>query len=66
MDGIPLLLDCSTIDGKNPYMLQWVTFAVRNLCDGNAKNQSVVAGIDGPGVAVRTLSDEFGMQVGKP
>ena len=39
IEGIQLLLDCSSADGHNPFITQWVILAIRNLCFGNKENQ---------------------------
>jgi ataxin-10 len=56
IDGIPLLLDCSPIDANNPFMLQWVVFAMRNLCEDNADNQKVLEGIDKEGTMTAEMA----------
>ena len=53
IDGIPLLLDCSAIDERNPFIMQWVIFAIRNLCHGNKENQEQVAKVDSKGIIAR-------------
>ncbi|XP_044735528.1 ataxin-10 [Chrysoperla carnea] len=45
LEGIQLLLDCCNIDARNPFIIQWVIFAVRNLCEGNPDNQKLIAGM---------------------
>ncbi len=62
-DAIPLLLDCSPIDANNPIMMQWVVFAMRNLCDDNAENQTVIASIDKHGTTTAQLAEEFGVKL---
>ena len=63
MDGIPLLLDCSRLDARNPLVTQWAVMALRNLTAGNPENQSVLAAVEGEGVPVNTLEEEFGIKV---
>lgn len=46
MGAIPLILDCSNIDARNPFIIQYVVLAMRNLCENNAENQRVVASVD--------------------
>ncbi|CAN7984635.1 unnamed protein product [Ixodes pacificus] len=48
--GIALLLDVCNLDAKNPYIIQWVVLAIRNLLENNPKNQEVVAGLANKGV----------------
>jgi len=62
IEGIQLLLDCCSIDAKNPLMIQWVVFALRNLCRDNEENRNLLASVDGAGVAVHTLEQEFGVK----
>jgi len=62
LEGIQLLLDCSSIDAKNPLMIQWAVFALRNLCEDNEENRRLLAGVDGAGVAVHTLEQEFNIR----
>ncbi|KAK0169810.1 hypothetical protein PV328_010449 [Microctonus aethiopoides] len=42
LDGIPLLLDCSNIDARNPLIIQWTILAIRNLCEGNIVIQQLI------------------------
>ncbi|CAN7999720.1 unnamed protein product, partial [Ixodes hexagonus] len=50
IEGIPLLLDVCNLDAKNPYIIQWVVLAIRNLLEDNLENQEVVAGLVHKGV----------------
>ncbi|KAM7308789.1 hypothetical protein ISCGN_012422, partial [Ixodes scapularis] len=50
VEGIALLLDVCNLDAKNPYIIQWVVLAIRNLLENNPKNQEVVAGLVNKGV----------------
>ncbi|GAB6027653.1 Ataxin-10 [Chamberlinius hualienensis] len=43
VDGIPLLLDCSKLNAKIPFITQWVVFAIRNACEDNKENQDLIA-----------------------
>ncbi|KAG6456295.1 ataxin-10 [Manduca sexta] len=45
LDVIPILLDCCNIDARNPLIMQWVIFAVRNLCENCPENQEVISKI---------------------
>ncbi|XP_063990555.1 uncharacterized protein LOC135169446 [Diachasmimorpha longicaudata] len=42
-EGLPLILDCCNIDGRNPMILQWCILAIRNACENMAKNKQVIA-----------------------
>ncbi|EEC17949.1 ataxin-10, putative [Ixodes scapularis] len=50
VEGIALLLDVCNLDAKNPYIIQWVVLAIRNLLENNPKNQEVVAGLVNKGI----------------
>lgn len=43
LEVISVLLDCCNIDARNPLIMQWVIFAVRNLCENCPENQEVIA-----------------------
>ncbi|CAG9129849.1 hypothetical protein JYU34_010537 [Plutella xylostella] len=43
LDVIPVLLDSCNIDARNPLIMQWVIFAIRNLCENCPENQEVIA-----------------------
>ncbi|KAF9802895.1 hypothetical protein SFRURICE_015492 [Spodoptera frugiperda] len=43
LEVIPVLLDCCNIDARNPLIMQWVIFAVRNLCENCPENQEVIS-----------------------
>ena len=45
IEGIQVLLDCSGMEDKNPFITQWVVFALRNVCEDNEENQSVIAAL---------------------
>ncbi|XP_065332799.1 ataxin-10 [Cloeon dipterum] len=45
MEGVPLLLNCSRLDACNPFITQWVVLAIRNICEGNAENQALIASL---------------------
>eukprot|EP00096_Caligus_rogercresseyi_P011370 TRINITY_DN4452_c0_g1_i1.p1 TRINITY_DN4452_c0_g1~~TRINITY_DN4452_c0_g1_i1.p1 ORF type:complete len:392 (-),score=73.50 TRINITY_DN4452_c0_g1_i1:417-1592(-) len=61
LDGLALILDCSPIDGKNPFITQWVVFAVRNLTRGNPKNQEIIAEMEKAGKLDRKLLVDSGI-----
>ncbi|XP_046662176.1 ataxin-10 [Homalodisca vitripennis] len=58
---IPLLLDCCNIDARNPFIIQWVVLAVRNLCEGNKDNQAVIAGMSRQGLVESAVLTELGI-----
>lgn len=43
LGGIPVLLDCCNIDGRNPFIIQWTILTIRNLCENNWENQKIIA-----------------------
>jgi len=45
LEGIPLILDQTSIDCHNPYITQWVVLAVRNLLENNPTNREVLSGM---------------------
>ena len=63
INGIELLLDCSPIDGKNPYISQWVIFAIRNICLGNQENQVVLNSVSKNGTTDKQMLEEIGVQL---
>ena len=63
LNGIELMLDCSPIDGKNPFISQWVIFAIRNVLKGNPENQAVVSSINKHGKMDKNLLEEVGVQI---
>jgi len=63
INGIELLLDCSPIDGKNPYISQWVIFAIRNICLGNQENQAVLNSVSKNGTTDKQMLEEIGVQL---
>ena len=63
LETIPLLLDCSSIDGTNPLITQWVVFALRNLTEQNKDNQEVLANMDDKGTVSASLAEEFGIKL---
>ncbi|KAL6444462.1 hypothetical protein ACFW04_001948 [Cataglyphis niger] len=61
IDGIPLLLDCCNIDARNPLILQWTIFALRNLCEGNPENQDIIRNCKKEGVADNLVLQTMGL-----
>lgn len=56
-DGITTVLNCSNIDHRNPYLMQWAIFAVRAICNGNVENQTLISGLENHGIATSLLSN---------
>ena len=65
LDGIPLILDSSNIDDNNPFMMQWVVYAVRNLTEDNSQNQDVIAKMEEQGLADASLLKKMGFEIEK-
>ncbi|XP_012941244.1 ataxin-10 [Aplysia californica] len=51
LDGIPLMLDLTTMDCHNPFITQWVVLAIRNLVENNRANRDVLSGMSLQGMA---------------
>ncbi|XP_006866954.1 PREDICTED: ataxin-10 [Chrysochloris asiatica] len=65
LDGIPLILDSCSIDDSNPFLTQWVVYAVRNLTEDNSQNQDLIAKMEEQGLADASLLKKMGFQVEK-
>ncbi|KAK3919013.1 Ataxin-10 [Frankliniella fusca] len=63
LDGIPLLLDCCSIDARNPLMIQWVVLAIRNLCENNKENQCVIATMSREGTIDTRMLHDLGLTI---
>ncbi|KAJ3102088.1 Ataxin-10 [Phlyctochytrium planicorne] len=51
LGGIPIVLNHCKIDDSNPFIREWSIFAIRNLCENNAKNQALIASMEARGMA---------------
>lgn len=51
MNGIPLVLDQTSIDGRNPYIQQWSVLAIHNICKDNNENKGILASLKFEGLA---------------
>uniref|UniRef100_A0A8C4R752 Ataxin-10 n=1 Tax=Eptatretus burgeri TaxID=7764 RepID=A0A8C4R752_EPTBU len=51
LDGIPLILDNTSIDENNPFIEQWAVLAIHNLTEHNLENQAVLAAMKRQGFA---------------
>ncbi|KAL4226576.1 Ataxin-10 [Mactra antiquata] len=66
LDGIPLILNQTNIDGKNPFITQWSVFAIHNLTEENEDNRLYIANLKLEGVANnQAVLDEMGLQAVK-
>ncbi|XP_078340877.1 ataxin-10-like [Crassostrea virginica] len=64
MDGLPLILDQTNIDARNPYISQWAILAVHNLCEGNPENQKLLSDLRIQGVCNKSaVIEELGIEV---
>ncbi|KAL3217822.1 hypothetical protein MRX96_000689 [Rhipicephalus microplus] len=64
LDGIPLILDVCNLDAKNPFIIQHVILAIRNLLEGNLENQAVVGSLVQRGVVTDSpLIKEMGIEI---
>ncbi|XP_018322752.1 ataxin-10 isoform X3 [Agrilus planipennis] len=63
MDGIAVILDCCNIDAKNPFIIQWVIFAIHNLCENNLENQKIIASLNKQGVVDSEVLQEVGVML---
>ncbi|CAH4035026.1 uncharacterized protein LOC123712186 [Pieris brassicae] len=61
LEVIPVLLDCCNIDARNPLIMQWVIFAVRNLCENCPENQEVISKITLQGPVDNEVLQEMGL-----
>jgi len=63
LEGIALVLDCSQIDARNPFITQWVVLAIRGLTENHPRNQAVLAGLRKEGMVDSDLMKELGVDV---
>ena len=63
INGIELLLDCSPIDGKNPFISQWVIFAIRNIILDNHENQAVISSVSKDGQMDKKVLNDIGVDI---
>jgi len=62
LDGVALILDCSQMDARNPFITQRVVLAVRGLTNDHFANQKILAGLKKVGAADGELLKELGMK----
>lgn len=65
LDGIPLILDSCGLDDRNPFLTQWVVYAIRNLTEDNSQNQDLIARMEEQGLADASLLRKMGFEVEK-
>ena len=61
LEGVALLLDCSQMDARNPFITQRVVLAIRALTDNHPGNQSLLARTKKLGAADSDLLRELGL-----
>ncbi|XP_052780981.1 ataxin-10-like [Mya arenaria] len=62
LDAIPLILNKTTIDARNPFICQWAVFAAHNLTEGNEENRAYIRALRLEGMANnQALLDEMGL-----
>ncbi|KAJ0172773.1 hypothetical protein K1T71_011912 [Dendrolimus kikuchii] len=61
LDVIPVLLDCCNIDARNPLIMQWVIFAIRNLCEHCPENQEEICKMTLQGPVDNEVLQEMGL-----
>ncbi|CAB3241707.1 unnamed protein product [Arctia plantaginis] len=61
LEVIPVLLDCCNIDARNPLIMQWVIFAVRNLSENCPENQEVISKVTLKGPVDNEVLQEMGL-----
>ncbi|XP_015991191.1 ataxin-10 isoform X1 [Rousettus aegyptiacus] len=65
MDAIHLILDNCRPDDRNPFMTQWVVYAIRNLTEDNSQNQDLIASMEEQGLVDASLLKKMGFEVEK-
>ncbi|XP_063832017.1 ataxin-10 [Ostrinia nubilalis] len=61
LEVIPVLMDCCNIDARNPLIMQWVIFAVRNLCENCPENQEIISKMTLQGPVDNEVLQEMGL-----
>ncbi|KAJ8969169.1 hypothetical protein NQ317_005862 [Molorchus minor] len=62
---IPVILDCCNMDARNPFIIQWAIFAIRNLSENNPENQKIIEGLHQEGVVSSEVLDELGLTLNR-
>lgn len=65
LDAIPLILDSCSPDDNNPFLTQWVVYAIRNLTEDHSQNQDLIAKMEEQGLADASLLKKVGFEVEK-
>ncbi|XP_068144050.1 ataxin-10 [Drosophila tropicalis] len=61
---MPTLLECTTMDARNPLMREWSILAIRNACINCPEAQSVIAGLTQQGNAPNDILSELNLDMG--
>lgn len=65
MDILLAVLNCTSVDARNPLIKEWSVLAIRNLCDGCPENQAIVRGLMKVGDADNSeVLKEFNLEMG--
>jgi len=61
LEGVALVLDCTQMDARNPFITQWAVLAIRALTENHKENQAILAGLQRKGVMDGSLMKELGL-----
>ncbi|KAH8309138.1 hypothetical protein KR059_006139, partial [Drosophila kikkawai] len=61
---MPALLECTTMDARNPLMREWSILAIRNACINCPEAQQVIAGLTMQGSAPNDILSELNLDMG--
>ncbi|KAH8290546.1 hypothetical protein KR054_003909, partial [Drosophila jambulina] len=61
---LPALLECTTMDARNPLMREWSILAIRNACINCPEAQQVIAGLTMQGSAPNDILSELNLDMG--
>ncbi|XP_016976152.1 ataxin-10 [Drosophila rhopaloa] len=61
---LPTLLECTTMDARNPLMREWSILAIRNACINCPEAQQVIAGLTMQGSAPNDILTELNLDMG--
>lgn len=65
MDILRAVLNCTSVDARNPLIKEWSVLAIRNLCDGCVENQALVRSLTKVGEADNSeVLREFNLEMG--
>uniref|UniRef100_A0A1I8NXU2 Ataxin-10 n=1 Tax=Stomoxys calcitrans TaxID=35570 RepID=A0A1I8NXU2_STOCA len=61
---MPALLECTTMDARNPLMKEWSILAIRNACAGCPEIQQLIANLTSQGPAQNDILTELNLEMG--